>query len=213
MRIILADDHAIVRYGMRLVIEASGIGRIVAELGTAEELVRAVGQHPCEVIVTDLSMPASQERDGVLLVERLRRIAPHTPIVVITAMRNLAVLNMLIARGASAVVDKRSGVDDLVLALRAANRGEVYISQTFQEMLREASIPEDHMRREMVLTRSEIEVVRMFAYEGLTIQDIARRLHRSPKTISKHKRNAQEKLGVLTDQGLLDFCRSNDRLM
>ncbi|VVE90512.1 response regulator transcription factor [Pandoraea bronchicola] len=213
MRIILADDHPIVRYGMRLVIEASGVGRIIAEVGAAEDLVRAVVQHPCDVIVTDLSMPSSNGRDGVLLVERLRRISPETPVVVITAMRNLAVVNMLIARGAIAVVDKGGGVEDLVLALRAAARGEVYISASIQTMLREVSIPESHLQREAALTRSEIEVVRMFAYEGLPILDIAKRLQRSPKTVSKHKRNAQEKLGLTTNQELLDFCRNNDKLM
>ncbi|VVE42801.1 LuxR family transcriptional regulator [Pandoraea anapnoica] len=212
MRIILADDHSIVRYGIRMAIEASGVGRIVGEVATAEELVSTVKQIQCDVIVTDLSMPASQERDGVLLVERLRRLTPHTPIVVITAMRNLAIVKMLVSRGALAVVDKGSGIDDLIMALRYALRREVYLSGSIRKLLREAQLSERSLFRESVLTRSEIEVLRMFAYDGLSILDIAKRLHRSPKTISKHKRNAQEKLGLATNQELLDFCRNNEKL-
>jgi two-component system capsular synthesis response regulator RcsB len=212
VRIILADDHSIVRYGMRVTIEASGVGEIVAEVDTAEDLVRAVREHPCDVIVTDLSMPASLEGDGLLLVERLRRIAPDIAIVVITAMRNLGIVNLLVSRGAVAVVDKAGPLDDLILALRAAARGDIYASPSIQLMLRDVGIPENHLGQEVSLTRSELEVVRMFAYEGLPILEIAERLHRSPKTISKHKRNAQEKLGLMTNQELLDFCRNNEKL-
>jgi len=185
------------------------VGRIVAEAETPEELVRAARETACEVIVTDLSMPGSQERDGVLLIERLRRFVPDIPIIVVTSVRNIGIVNMLFLRGILGVVDKAGELQELVLALRSAVRGVVYISPTIKAMLRDASISERHLGREVKLTRSEIEVVRMFAFEGLPILEIARRLHRSPKTVSKHKRNAQEKLGLKTNQELLEFCRSN----
>ncbi|VVD59141.1 DNA-binding response regulator [Pandoraea fibrosis] len=209
MRVILADDHSVVRYGMRAVIESNDMGRVVGEAESVEGLIRVLRETPCDVVVADLSMPSSSECDGLVLVERLRRLFPGIPVVVLTEIRNHGVVNMLIARGVAGIVDKSGSLHDLVLALRAVSRDQRFISPEIRSLLRDAEIPDSQLGRDVELTRSEFEVVRLYANDGLTISEIAKRLNRSPKTVSKHKRSAQHKLGLLTNQQLISFYRGN----
>src|SRR5580693_6126494 len=99
LRIILADDHSIVRFGIRLAIEANHIAQVVAEAADSDELIAAVKTEACDVIVTDYSMPGQCTQDGIALITRLMRIKPEVPIIVITALRNAAILNKLAAKG------------------------------------------------------------------------------------------------------------------
>lgn len=210
LRIILADDHAIVRYGIRIAIEANHVAEIVAEASTSDELIAAVQSQPCDAIVTDYSMPGERTQDGIALIDRLMRIKPDLPIIVITALRNAAILNKLVAKGVNAIVGKSGGVQELHLALLAAAQKRNYLSPGIESLLASASIVGPRVGREVTLTKAELEVIRLFAYDGLTATQISERLNRSAKTISRHKVNGQRKLGLFTNQELLEYCRTND---
>ncbi|MEX3957889.1 response regulator [Trinickia sp. EG282A] len=210
LRIIIADDHAVVRYGIRTALEANGMAEIVGEAGTADELIAAVKAVPCDLIVTDYAMPGGRTQDGVALIDRLKRIKPDMPIVVITALRNAAIHNKLMAKGVKAIVEKAGGVQELSFALLAAAQGRTYLSPGLESLLASASIVGPRVGHVAELTTAELEVIRLFAYDGLTATQISQRLNRSPKTISRHKINAQRKLGLSTNQELLEYCRNND---
>jgi two-component system capsular synthesis response regulator RcsB len=210
IRIILADDHALVRYGIRIALETNRVAHIVAEASSSDELIAAVRIHRCDVIVTDYSMPGEVTQDGLALMDRLMRINPEIPIVVVTALRNPAILNKLVAKGVEAIVEKSGGVQELNLALVAAAQGRRYLSPGLESVLAKASIIGARVGREAQLTTAELEVVRLFAYAGLTPSQISQRLNRSAKTVSRHKINAQRKLGLATTQELLEYCRKND---
>jgi two-component system capsular synthesis response regulator RcsB len=210
IRIILADDHALVRYGIRIALETNRVAHIVAEASSSDELIAAVRMHPCDVIVTDYSMPGEVTQDGLALMDRLMRINPDVPIVVVTALRNPAILNKLVAKGVHAIVEKSGGVHELNLALVAAAQGRRYLSAGLESILAKASIVGARIGREAQLTTAELEDIRLFAYAGMTPGQISQRLNRSAKTVSRHKINAQRKLGLATTQELLEYCRKND---
>jgi two-component system capsular synthesis response regulator RcsB len=207
-RIVLADDHSIVRYGIRMAVESQRIARVVAEAGSPLELLAVLSQTPCDVIVTDFSMPDDHGRDGLSLIEKLIRNFPMTPIIVITALRNVGLLSALLRKGVKGLVEKRGDVMELCLAMQAVTKGREYISQDLLSMLTAAdAVPRLQGVRQRDLTNAESEVLRLFAYDGLTSQQISERLNRSRKTISRHKRSALAKLGLSTDQDLLKYCQ------
>jgi len=207
MKIVLADDHPIVRLGIRTVLERHGLGCVVAEAGTPSELMEAIRTHPCDVVITDFCMPDEWGRDGLSLVERLSRLYPSIPIIVITALRNVGLLQSALQQGARGLLDKESDISELSLALQAVNRGGTYVNKEFRKLLRAHRMP---MTGSLTLTPAEMEILRLFVNEGLSSQQIAERLHRSRKTISRHKRSAQAKLGLHTNQQLVDYCRQVD---
>ncbi|WP_206952677.1 response regulator transcription factor [Trinickia acidisoli] len=210
LQIVLAEDHALVRYGIRLAIEAGHVAQVVAEAANSDELIAVVQAQACDVIVTDLSMPGTRTRDGIALIDRLGRIRPGVPIVVVTAMRNAAILNKLIEKGVAAIVEKAGGVNELHCAVVAAGQGRTYVSPGVEALLAHASLVGARVGKEAALTTAELEVVRLFAADGLTASQIAQRLNRSVKTVSAHKRRAQHKLGLSTNKELFEYCRAHD---
>ncbi|GLU32596.1 response regulator [Trinickia caryophylli] len=210
LRIIVADDHAIVRHGIRLAAEASRVAQVVAEAANSDELIAAVQAQSFDAIVTDYAMPGERTQDGIALIDRLMRMRPNVPIVVVTAMRNVAILNKLISKGISGIVEKAGGVHELQAALLAVVQERHYVSPGIQSLLASASIVGSRVGKDATLTTAELEVVRLFAREGLTPNQISQRLNRSVKTISRHKMNAQRKLGLATNQDLLEYCRKHD---
>lgn len=211
LQVILAEDHGIVRYGIRLAIETGHIAQVAAEAANSDELISLVKEREFDVIVTDLSMPGTLTRDGIPLIDRLQRIRPDIPIVVVTAMRNAAILNKLLAKGVSAVVEKAGGINELHSALVAAAQSRPYVSPGIEALLANMSLVGTRMGKEATLTAAELDVVRLFAHEKLTAGQIAQRLNRSVKTVSAHKMRAQHKLGLSTSQELLEYWQANDR--
>ncbi|RDU96938.1 response regulator [Trinickia dinghuensis] len=210
LQIILAEDHGIVRHGIRLAIEEARVGHVVAEASNSDELIAAVNAWECDVIVTDLSMPGTRTRDGIPLIDRLNRMRPGVSIVVVTAMRNAAILNKLLAKGVSAIVEKAGGIGELHSALVAAAQGRSYMSPGVEALLARMSLVGARMGKEAALTAAELDVVRLFAHEKLSAGQIAERLNRSVKTISAHKMRAQHKLGLSTSQELLEYWQTHD---
>lgn len=210
LRIILAEDHGIVRHAIRLAIEASHVAHVVAEASNSDELVQAVKEWECDAIVTDLSMPGARTRDGIPLIERLQRMRSGVPIIVVTAMRNAAILNKLLAKRVSAIVEKAGGINELQSALVAVAQGRSYVSPGVEALLARVSLIGKHFGKEAALTTAELEVVRLFAHEKLPSKLIAERLNRSVKTISAHKMRAQRKLGLSTSQELIEYWQTRD---
>jgi len=204
---VLADDHALIRYGMKMALESGGLARVVGEASGPAELFGLLARVDCDVLVTDFAMPDEQNRDGLSLIERLARVHPTMPVIVITALRNAGLLRTLLDLGVKGLVAKGGGVNELILAFQAVSRGRDYVCTPLKALLLEASAAP---RLKAALTRAEIEVLRLFAHDGLTSQQIAERLNRSRKTISRHKCSALAKLGLSTDQELLDYCRQVD---
>lgn len=201
-RVIIADDHPMIRVGVRLLLERNG-ATVVAEASSSDTLLSALGETRCDLLITDFSMPDGEAADGLALLERIRRGHTDLPVIVLTMIRNLGVLNNILDTGIRGLVDKAAGLNELNLAVQAVIHGRKYISTTFRQALDEATAGAPAR-----LSAREAEVLRLFA-SGLTVSGIAERVSRSVKTISRQKVNAMTKLGLKSDLDIYTYAREH----
>lgn len=207
LRIIIADDHPVVRIGARSVIESSGTGEVVAEASSSQQLLGLLASHPCDVLVTDYSMPDSTAPDGFAMISMIRRHYPLLPILMLSVSSNLAILRMVRDVGVLGLVDKGSSMDELPVAIRTVHRGMSYVSQSLRERVEatgRTTIAGDDGRP---LSPRELEVLRLLS-KGMTVKEIATMLNRSASTISRQKGDAMLKLALHTDAELYDYLRA-----
>jgi len=208
VRVIIADDHPVVLIGARAVIASSGIGEVVAEAANARELLEALATQPCDVLVTDLSMPDESGVDGFPMINQIRRLYPDLPIVLLSSARNLAILRCAAAAGVLGILDKGGSLEDLPVAVQTVCRGLPFVSRSHERRVAESG---DAPRQQIGihdLSPRETEVLRLLA-TGLTVSEVAMRLNRQLSTVSRQKRDAMRKLGVRADGELFAFLRSS----
>jgi len=205
LRVILADDHPVVRGGVRALLEHAGGIRIAAEAATAGELFAALARGDGDLVLTDFSMPGGDAADGLSMLGRLHAHWPELPVVVLTMAGNTAVLRAILDTGVLGLLNKSDALNELALAIRAASNGRRYVGTGIRAVLEAPGLPGDI---EAVLSRRETEVLRLFA-SGLTVSQIARRLNRSVKTISRQKTDAMAKLGLRSDLEIYAYARQH----
>jgi two-component system, NarL family, response regulator NreC len=195
MRILIADDHAILRTGLRLLIETQPNLSVVGEAENGREaLEKARSLHP-DLILLDLNMP---EVDGMTVIPQLRREVPDSRILVLTMHDDAAHLRQALDAGASGYVLKKAVDQELLMAIRAVRRGETYVHSAMThkllESLAESQEPEadDPWRR---LSEREFDVMRLVAL-GHTNNEIAEELYISVKTVESYRARGMEKLGM-----------------
>jgi two-component system capsular synthesis response regulator RcsB len=209
LRIIIADDHPVVRIGTKAVIESSGVGVVVAEASSADELMAALTSQPCDVLVTDYSMPGSQQADGFTMIGIIRRRFPDLPVLMLSVSNNLAILRMVAATGVLGLVDKTSSMEELPLAIQTVQRGLPYVSRTLKERIDAIGTNTVDDVGTKPLSPREIEVLRLLG-SGQTVKEIALQLHKSVSTISRQKGDAMLKLGLKGDAELFDYLRDGE---
>lgn len=205
MRVIIADDHPVVLIGLKTSLRDYGNGlEVVGEARSGKELLDLLARTPCDLVITDFSMPADVEGfDGLSLFERVRELHPTLPILVLTMLRNPALVQNMVAIGVRGVVDKMAMAKELMLAIDMIRAGRSYLSERMRRQI-EGMYPTGN---EPTVSRREVEVIRFLA-QGMTVSEIARRLERSVKTISQQKRDAMRKLNLESDKQLYDYARS-----
>lgn len=205
LRVIIADDHPIVRVGQKVVIEASGKCKVVGEANGPDQLLALVADIACDVIVTDFAMPGNQQADGYGLLGFLHRQYPQLPVILVTMFANVATLRAAFDHGARAIVAKSASARELPLAIKAVMQGRTFISECLQAQLDMALISQPSRAQ---LSGKEQEVVRMLA-SGMTVSEIAARVNRSISTISKQKSTAMSRLCISTDVDLFAYARES----
>lgn len=194
LRILLVDDHEVVRLGLRSLLERHPDLMVVGEAETANQAVRAVERLAPDVVVLDIRLPG---RSGVEACAEIKRCRPKTKIVILTSYAEDEVLLDAIAAGAEGYVLKQVGSDDLVQALRRVGRGEQLLdprltSQVFTK-LREMR---ERERAEAFADLSEQELhVLALVTEGKTNRQIGKALHLSEKTVRNYVSDILAKLG------------------
>jgi two-component system response regulator NreC len=198
IRIVLADDHAVVRSALRLLLEGEPDFEVAAEAGDSETATRYVLGHKPDVLVLDLNMPGES---GLSAIPKLRSQSPNTQIVVLTMQGETAFAREAMQAGARAYVLKDAAESELVQAVRLAARGETYLQPELGARL--ASEPDPRPTDE--LSERELEVLRLIAL-GYTNNEIAEQLYLSVRTVESHRAHIQQKLRRTTRSELVRYA-------
>lgn len=192
IKVVIADDHHLVRQGLRALLEGSHEIEVIGEAGTGHEAVERVAQLKPDVIVMDLSMP---QLDGVQAASRILEHEGKTQIVIVSMHADSAIIHGLIRRGVKGYLLKNALADELLLAIRSACAGKLYLSPTISESVMNMLIspPAEQTDGSDPLTPREKEVLQLVA-EGHTNTSIANLLTISVKTVEKHRANIMTKL-------------------
>jgi two-component system capsular synthesis response regulator RcsB len=208
VRVIVADDHPVVLLGARASFGMVSDIAVVGEAADGDALMRLLSTQPCDVLITDFSMPGGRHGDGLQLLDTIRRRYPRLPVGVLTMVNNAGVLRAMQSRGALCLVDKRSSMQDLPAAVRHLAVGKPYISESIRQVFERGDLATADGNAPVKLSAREMEVVRLYV-GGLSLTQIADRLSRSVKTVSRQKRDAMRKLGVDHDSLLADYAREH----
>jgi two-component system response regulator NreC len=199
-RIVLADDHAVVRSGLRFVLEAEADFEVVAEAGTVEDTLRKVRAIRPDVLVLDLNMGHESSLEQI---PQIRQDTPTTAIVVLTMQNDPAFARQALQSGAAAYVLKEAADDELVQAVRLAASGGTYLNPSLGARL--AAEPPTPQRPADDLTERETDVLRLIAL-GNTNQEIADQLYLSVRTVESHRAHIQRKLARTTRAELVRYA-------
>jgi DNA-binding NarL/FixJ family response regulator len=193
IRILLADDHALVRHGLRLALEAHPDLRVVAEVSDGAEAVRAALHTEIDLAVLDVTMP---RLTGIQAARQITEQRPGVHVLILSMHDNEQFFFEALRAGASGYVLKSAAHEDLIEACRAAMRGEPFLYPKGVAALVRAWLEGRSVERELdPLTDRESEVVKLIA-EGLTGREIGEVLQISDKTVERHRANVLEKLGL-----------------
>jgi len=198
IRVVLADDHALMRRSLKLLLEGEHDVEVIGEADDLPAVARQVDEHRPHVLVLDLGMPGGSSIEEIGL---LRERRPDTQIVVVTMKDSPVFAQRAFAAGAVGFVAKDLADDELPAAVRAAARGEEYVSPRVATRLEtlHRSLTEDK------LTPREVEVLRLIAL-GHTSVETARKLHLSPRTVETHRAHIHSKLGLATRAELVRYA-------
>jgi two-component system response regulator NreC len=196
IRILLADDHTIMRGGLRLLLERQPDFSVVAEASDGREAVEQAAASTPDVVVLDIAMP---NLSGIEAATRINQMLPHTAIVILSMHSDEGYVLRALKAGAKGYLLKDSAESDLVQAIRAASEGKAFFSPEISRILVEDYVREMGKRGTedsyQLLTPREREILQLLA-EGKSNKEIATALNLSLYTVETHRRNVQEKLNL-----------------
>ncbi|HEV7941208.1 MAG TPA: response regulator transcription factor [Solirubrobacteraceae bacterium] len=198
IRIVLADDHAVVRSGLRLLLDSEPDFEVVAEAGDLEAAQRYVRGHHPDVLVLDLNMPGGSSLEAI---PTIRQQMPETEIVVLTMQQEPAFARRALGAGAIGYVLKEAADDELVEAVHRAAAGESYLNPRLGARL--ASEPPPGPPDD--LSEREVDVLRLIAL-GHTNAEIAGKLYLSVRTVETHRAHIQQKLNLSSRAELVGYA-------
>lgn len=201
-RIIIADDHSVVRSGLRLLLQSSPDFTVVAEAEDGEEAVALVDRHKPDVVVMDISMP---KLNGIEATGIMKQNNPELKIIILTVHEDEEYVYQMLRAGASGYVLKSAGKKEIFAAIESALSGERFFSPGISKLIIEGFIKRDkeqlqaqeqlQMHSKQQLTKREIEVLQYIA-QGFTNRKIAEALFLSIRTINTHRTNLMQKLDI-----------------
>ncbi|HLK67198.1 MAG TPA: response regulator transcription factor [Bryobacteraceae bacterium] len=204
IRILLADDHPMVRQGFKMILSAQSDMEIVGEAGNGREAVEQAEELKPDIVVMDVAMP---ELNGIEATRRLAASIPHTRVIALSMHKDSVYVREILRAGARGYLLKDSGAGDLVSAIRAVASGEAYLSPAVSN-----AVLDDYRRHVTnpidLLTSREREVLQMLA-EGKTNKEIAVVLNLSVYTVDAHRGRIMEKLNVHSINELVRFAVRN----
>ncbi len=205
IRVLLVDDHAVVRTGLRMLLESEPEMEIAGEAGTAQEALALVTQLTPDVVLMDIGLP---DLSGIEATQEIKRRAPQVAVVALTIHEDEEYFFKMLQAGASGYVPKRAAPEELLTAIRTAAAGEVYLYPSLAKLL-----VQDYLTRKREtaapaaseLTEREEEILAYLA-DGASNQEIAEILMISPKTVARHRENIMRKLNLHSRAELVKYA-------
>jgi two-component system, NarL family, response regulator NreC len=209
VRILIADDHSLVRRGLRALIEGEPGYTIVGEAVNGEETIRLVEELRPEIVLLDISMPGV---NGIEITRTLHTAQPALCVLILTVHEDQSLLREAFAAGAMGYIVKRAADDELIRALQTVVRGELYIHPTMTSALIKAMMPSSPPPADEAvvepLTPRELEVLRLLA-QGYTNREVAQQLNISIRTAEGHRANLMDKLGISSRLDLVEYAKKH----
>ncbi|HEY7785335.1 MAG TPA: response regulator transcription factor [Pyrinomonadaceae bacterium] len=203
MRVLLADDHALVRAGIRALLDQTEDIEVVAEAGDGLETIELAKQHQPDLVLLDITMPGAT---GLEVLEKLGKEFPSLKVIILTIHDNPAYAVGAIRAGAHGYLPKKAASDELVRAIRAVMHGETYLSpEISKDALADYKSTVSDEGRTEELTPRQIDVLRMIA-EGYSTKEIARGLNISAKTVETHRALLMQRLNIHDVAGLVRYA-------
>lgn len=201
--VLIADDHAVVRDGLRLLLENQPDIRVIGEVSDGREAVAAAIELRPDVVLMDLAMPLLNGADATACIVEKQE---NSKIVILSMHSTVEHVFRALQAGASGYLRKESAGNEVVEAVRTVHAGRRYLSQKITE-----SVVDDYIRKRAEdsplesLSQREREILQMLV-EGRSGSDIARQLHLSPKTVDTYRSRMMQKLGIADLPGLVKFA-------
>ncbi|MGE3466246.1 MAG: response regulator [Pyrinomonadaceae bacterium] len=206
IRVIIADDHTIVRHGLRQVLEAENDIKVVAEAQNGNEVLEVLRGSKVDVVVLDITMPG---RNGLETLKEIRQLYPDTAVIVLSMHPKDQYAVRVVMAGAAGYITKEGAPDELVGAIRRAYHGERYISADVAELLADYVEHGSSLVLHDMLSDREFQVFRSLA-SGQSITQIADDLSLSVKTVSTYKARIGEKTGLSSIADITRYCIENE---
>ena len=206
IRLLLVDDHQVVRSGLRMLLASESDVEIVGEAGTAREALEAVRQLKPTVVLMDIGLP---DLSGIEATREIKRTSPEVAVVALTIHEDEEYFFKMLEVGAGGYVPKRAAPEELLTAIRAAAAGEVYLYPSMAKLLVKDYLSQDRSNDTAStldgLTDREQEVLRYLA-DGTANEEIAAALVISIKTVARHRENIMQKLGLHSRAELVRYA-------
>jgi len=201
-RIVLADDHALFRQGLKQVLHGVGDLEVIGEAADGRQLLTLLNQVTPDMVILDISMPNLR---GIEAIEEIKMVHPHAKILMLTMHKDKEYLYQAIASGADGYFLKKDAHTELFSAIEKIRRGRIYVSPDLSEGLADDWKQIRHGFRKPLLTAREIEVLRLIS-DGKSNKEIGDLLFISTHTVERHRANIMEKLNLKKTADLVKYA-------
>ena len=202
IKVLVADDHEVVRRGLRQILAETGDILVAAEAASAADVMRLVSEQRFDVVVLDLSMPGGS---GIELIAEIRKLRPETRVLVLTVYSEEQYAVRAIKAGAAGFLTKESASDRLIEAVRKIAAGGRYVTAELAETLASLLAGETSGQPHERLSDREFEILKLLA-SGKTVSQVAQELSLSVKTVSTHRTRILKKMNMKTNAELTHYA-------
>lgn len=205
LRILIADDHPIVRKGLRQILEETRNIQSIEEASSGQEVLDKVKKGKFDIVLLDISMPGIS---GIDTLEEIKKLQPSLPVLILSMYPEEEYALRALKAGASGYLTKKSAPDELAAAIKKIYRGERYISPTLADLLATNLMEDSGKPLHESLSNREFQVMRMIV-SGKSLKEIAGEMSLSPKTISTFRTRILQKLNMKSNAELIQYAMKN----
>ena len=198
--VVLADDHSILRAGLKMLLESQNDIEVVAEAENGVRAIEACAKYQPDILILDISMP---EGSGLPVIENMKKDSPHTPTIVLTMHSDIEWIKSSISAGAMGYIVKKYAETELLMGIRSVRQGIPFIKTADESEL----LPKDqnHLTNDTSLSERELEVLKYIAY-GYTYDEIAKKIFVSVKSVETYRGRISKKLNLDTRAKMVRYA-------